>query len=92
MLLSLSPANCCALVDAKGHICLSATSVADAAVQTPANDDTSLQYDNVAVGGTFDRLHAGHRILLAAAALVSRKLLYVGVTSKHKTQQLLVLQ
>ena len=43
--------------------------------------DTPLQFRNVAVGGTFDRLHAGHRLLLAATALVATEGIYVGVTS-----------
>jgi pantetheine-phosphate adenylyltransferase len=43
--------------------------------------DTPLQFRNVAVGGTFDRLHAGHRLLLAATALVAIEGIYVGVTS-----------
>lgn len=39
--------------------------------------------DAVSVGGTFDRLHAGHRLLLATAsrAVASGGVLYVGVTS-----------
>lgn len=45
-------------------------------------------YDTVAVGGTFDRLHAGHRLLLTAAAWVARRKVYIGVTSpamlRHK--------
>jgi pantetheine-phosphate adenylyltransferase len=32
------------------------------------------------VGGTFDRLHAGHRLLLAVAALAARDSLFIGVT------------
>ena len=42
--------------------------------------DAPLSYEHVAVGGTFDRLHAGHRMLLAAAALVSCRHVYIGVT------------
>jgi pantetheine-phosphate adenylyltransferase len=36
------------------------------------------------VGGTFDRLHAGHRLLLAAAALATHEegTLFVGVTGE----------
>ncbi|PRW57160.1 phosphopantetheine adenylyltransferase-like isoform X1 [Chlorella sorokiniana] len=40
-----------------------------------------LQFAKVAVGGTFDRLHAGHRLLLAATALVSRQHIFVGITA-----------
>lgn len=40
------------------------------------------KYDTVAVGGTFDRLHAGHRLLLTAAAWASRVLLIIGVTGE----------
>jgi pantetheine-phosphate adenylyltransferase len=39
-----------------------------------------LLWDHVAVGGTFDRLHCGHELLLAVTALVARKTVYVGVT------------
>ena len=38
-------------------------------------------YDRVAVGGTFDRLHAGHRLLLATSALVGARELFIGVTA-----------
>jgi pantetheine-phosphate adenylyltransferase len=37
-------------------------------------------YARVAVGGTFDRLHAGHRLLLAVSALASADALFIGVT------------
>lgn len=37
-------------------------------------------YDNVVLGGTFDRLHAGHKMLLSAAILRCKKRLTVGVT------------
>jgi len=48
-------------------------------------------YQVVALGGTFDHLHAGHKILLSMAAWISQKKLIVGVTGdallvkkKHK--------
>lgn len=37
-------------------------------------------HDYVVLGGTFDRLHNGHKILLSQAALRTKKLLTVGVT------------
>lgn len=36
-------------------------------------------YENVVLGGTFDRLHAGHKILLSEAALRCTRKLTVGV-------------
>jgi phosphopantetheine adenylyltransferase/dephospho-CoA kinase len=38
------------------------------------------QYDEVVLGGTFDRLHAGHKLLLSAACLCATKRVLVGVT------------
>lgn len=40
----------------------------------------SDQYDTVAVGGTFDHLHDGHKILLTASTFLARNILIVGVT------------
>jgi bifunctional ADP-heptose synthase (sugar kinase/adenylyltransferase) len=49
-----------------------------------------LLFDFVAVGGTFDRLHAGHRLLLAATALVCKKQVYAGITGRTHCMILLV--
>jgi hypothetical protein len=46
-----------------------------------------LAFDKVALGGTFDRLHAGHRLLLAAAAAVSATHVYIGVTGALRIQR-----
>lgn len=39
-----------------------------------------LVFNRVAVGGTFDHIHAGHKILLTMTALLSTKSMVVGVT------------
>src|SRR6185437_14488796 len=36
----------------------------------------------VAVGGTFDHLHTGHRLLLSASLVLARTRLTIGVTSE----------
>lgn len=48
-----------------------------------AADDRPLSFSHVAVGGTFDRLHVGHRLLLAASALICTENIYIGVTGTH---------
>lgn len=50
--------------------------------------------DEVCVGGTFDRLHAGHRLLLSATVAVCDKTIFVGITAdvllaKKKNRELL---
>jgi hypothetical protein len=45
----------------------------------PSEGEALMPFTNVALGGTFDRLHAGHRLLLAAAVAVSSCNLFVGV-------------
>lgn len=39
-------------------------------------------YDTVALGGTFDHLHAGHKVLLTLAAYISIKKVVIGVTGE----------
>lgn len=43
-------------------------------------DESQNKYNTVVLGGTFDRLHVGHKILLSEAALRAQKRLVVGVT------------
>ena len=41
-------------------------------------------YRVVALGGTFDHLHVGHKILLSMAALIAKEKIIVGVTGKFQ--------
>jgi pantetheine-phosphate adenylyltransferase len=45
----------------------------------------SLMYKSVAVGGTFDRLHDGHKALLKKAVDISNGLVVIGLTGKTMT-------
>ena len=45
-------------------------------------------YGNVCLGGTFDRLHAGHKILLTKACLVATERIVVGVTDYSNSPKL----
>uniref|UniRef100_A0A182Q6C1 Bifunctional coenzyme A synthase n=1 Tax=Anopheles farauti TaxID=69004 RepID=A0A182Q6C1_9DIPT len=50
-------------------------------VTLPAQlEDDSQTYRNVVLGGTFDRIHAGHKVLLTQATLLATERLVVGVT------------
>lgn len=48
--------------------------------RTSPSSGTPSAYPVVALGGTFDHLHAGHKILLSMAAWITGKKLIVGVT------------
>lgn len=43
-------------------------------------------YENVVLGGTFDRLHNGHKLLLSQAVLRATKSVTVGVTDINMLQ------
>ena len=79
--LGLPPVELCALSAA-----LSATEVEEGSSRSCATRSSSAAsgalaaHDSVCVGGTFDRLHAGHKVLLSAAALLARSRVLVGVT------------
>ena len=70
------------LVFVDDHIQNMATDGAFAFIKqsTSLIDDSEIKYNNVVLGGTFDRLHVGHKILLSEAALRAQKRLVVGVT------------
>lgn len=53
-------------------------------------DDSDVACNNVALGGTFDRLHTGHKMLLSEAALMSRKRLLVGLTDVEMLKSTLI--
>ena len=46
----------------------------------PDADKVKPSLPVVALGGTFDHLHAGHKILLSMAAWITREKVIVGVT------------
>jgi hypothetical protein len=47
---------------------------------TPSCDTSPPSYPVVALGGTFDHLHAGHKILLSMAAWIASTKVIIGVT------------
>jgi len=63
------------------HIPYETRIVRSQSVTLPAN--RVLSYRRVAVGGTFDRLHVGHQLLLAASSLICDYggYLYIGITA-----------
>ncbi|CAG9786837.1 unnamed protein product [Diatraea saccharalis] len=74
LLTSLSPGYQLQSLDFKGS------------AQSSSNDELVKTYEYVALGGTFDRLHNGHKILLSQAVLRSTKHVTVGVTDVNMIQ------
>lgn len=58
----------------------------DGIPQAPTTPEEVKTYEYVALGGTFDRLHNGHKILLSQAALRATKHVTVGVTDVNMIQ------
>lgn len=52
-------------------------------IQESANQEgTNLfKFSTTVVAGTFDHLHSGHKLLLTQTALLTKKLIKLGVTS-----------
>jgi hypothetical protein len=53
----------------------------EGATTSSTRSDTLSTFSNVAMGGTFDNIHNGHRLMLAQSALLARQRLVVGVSS-----------
>lgn len=75
---------------ATDHMDLADLAVQESGVGANGIDDSkSNMYNQVVLGGTFDRFHAGHKILVTTALLRCTKKLTVGVTGqamlKNKT-------
>lgn len=52
----------------------------DGSISKPLHPSSSLRlFNNVSLGGTFDNLHTGHRLLLTQSALIANRRLLVGV-------------
>ncbi|KAL7732035.1 hypothetical protein ACLKA6_015798 [Drosophila palustris] len=77
-----------ALNISKPTIFLEDPSNTDLQLQLPATTEATNQmaYPNVVIGGTFDRIHIGHKIFLTQAVLRAHKRLVVGVTTPAMTK------
>ena len=53
-----------------------------ASIALPNSPDTH-SFDKVILGGTFDHLHAGHRLMLSVAAAAARRELHAGVCDQQ---------
>lgn len=51
-----------------------------------ASDSDVIEGDSVVLGGTFDRLHVGHKLMLTEAVLRAKRRVVVGVTDTNMTK------
>ena len=59
------------------------TNASEPHILEPPHPDAPSQFRVVVLGGTFDHLHAGHKILLSMAGLIASEKIIVGVTGTH---------
>lgn len=57
-----------------------APGAASAEGSAPAPPAAATRYDHVVIGGTFDHLHGGHKVLVSVAALLARESVVAGVS------------
>ena len=50
---------------------------------TLETENLPSEFPVVALGGTFDHLHSGHKILLGMAAWIASRKIIVGITGNH---------
>lgn len=54
------------------------------------NENDAAEVNSVALGGTFDRLHVGHKLMFTEAVLRARRCVLVGVTDVNMIQRKLL--
>lgn len=64
-------------------VSLSADQSSDPINHESSSNISNQIYDNVCIGGTFDNLHNGHKILLSTAQLKCNQSLTIGVTNEQ---------
>eukprot|EP00210_Caulerpa_lentillifera_P000267 g260.t1 len=52
----------------------------------PVDWGAPLSFPKVVVGGTYDHLHAGHRLVLSVCALITSQKLFIGITDEGYLQ------
>ena len=53
---------------------------------------SNAKYDNVVLGGTFDRLHNGHKILLSTALLLAKNSILCGINDGEMIKGLILIK